>query len=215
MADGDAASPPGAAPPGRRERSKAANRIAILDAARAVFGELGFGAATVRDIVRRTGLSVGAFYNYFRSKEEVYAALADDGARRFRPRLRAVHDATPDFETYVARAVRAYFEFLVEEEDDWRARQPAEGPRQPTVRAETPEMMAVFDEVRADIAAAARRDGPDVDADYLAGALIAVTREVGDRMLERRPIDVDGAVAFTVRLLLQGCGGWLAREAPR
>ena len=60
--------------PGKREQTKTANRLAILDAARVVFGEMGFEAATVRDIIRRTPLSVGAFYNYFRSKEEVYDA---------------------------------------------------------------------------------------------------------------------------------------------
>ncbi len=75
--------------PGKRERTKVANRQAILDAARAVFGELGYEAATVRDIIRRTGLASGTFYNYYKSKEEVFDALADDGARRFRPILRA------------------------------------------------------------------------------------------------------------------------------
>ena len=45
--------------PGKREQTKLANRQAILDAARAVFRELGYEVATVRDIIRRTGLSVG------------------------------------------------------------------------------------------------------------------------------------------------------------
>ena len=44
---------------GKREQTKLANRRAILDAARQVFGELGYEAATVRDIIRRTNLSVG------------------------------------------------------------------------------------------------------------------------------------------------------------
>ena len=46
--------------------------------------------------------------------------------------------------------------------------------------------------------------GARPDADYLAGALIALVREVGDRMLERRPIDVDGAAEFTVTLTAVG-----------
>src|SRR5439155_26452791 len=50
---------------GRREATKQANRPAILDAARDVFAQLGYGAATVRDIVRRTDLATGTFYNYF------------------------------------------------------------------------------------------------------------------------------------------------------
>ena len=89
--------------PGKREQTKLANRQAILDAARAVFRELGYEAATVRDIIRRTGLSVGAFYNYYRSKEEVFAALADDGARRFRPILHAEYLKADDFEILPAR----------------------------------------------------------------------------------------------------------------
>ena len=50
---------------GRRERTKQANRAAILDAARDVFAEIGYGAATVRDVIRRTGLAAGTVYNYF------------------------------------------------------------------------------------------------------------------------------------------------------
>src|SRR4029079_16907220 len=76
-------------PIGKRERAKAANREAILVATRRVFAQLGYDAATVRDIIRGTELASGTFYNYFRSKEEVYEALADDGAARFTQILRA------------------------------------------------------------------------------------------------------------------------------
>ena len=74
---------------GKREETKRANRSAILDAARSVFAEMGYEAASVRDIIRRTPLSVGAFYNYYRSKEVVYEALAADGARRQQSRRAA------------------------------------------------------------------------------------------------------------------------------
>src|SRR5579862_9591601 len=93
--------------PGKRELTKAANRQTILQAAREVFSEMGFDAATVRDIIRRTNLSVGAFYNYYRSKEEVFDALADDGARRFRPILHALSEKSTDFESYLRAGMRA------------------------------------------------------------------------------------------------------------
>ena len=93
--------------PGKRERTKTANRQAILDAAREVFGELGYDAATVRDIIRRTGLASGTFYNYYKSKEEVFDALADDGARRFRPLLRAESEKAVDFPSFVRGAILA------------------------------------------------------------------------------------------------------------
>jgi AcrR family transcriptional regulator len=94
---------------GKREQTKLANRRAILDAAREVFAELGHESATVRDIIRRTGLASGTFYNYFRSLDEVFEALADDGAARFRPILRACWEASNTFEGYVRAAIQAYF----------------------------------------------------------------------------------------------------------
>jgi len=190
--------------PGKRERTKVANRQAILDAARGVFGELGYDAATVRDIIRRTGLASGTFYNYYRSKEEVFEALADDGARRFRPILRDQFEAADSFADYLRGAVRAYFEFIANEHESWQARRPA-SERQPHMQVETPEMHRVFEEVRDSFVAAMERgDAPRVDADYLAAAAIAIAREIGQHMLERRPVDIDKATDFTVNLILGG-----------
>jgi AcrR family transcriptional regulator len=188
---------------GKREQSKLANRLAILDAARDVFGELGFEAATVRDIIRRTNLSVGAFYNYYRSKDEVFDALADEGARRFRPILRAQSAKATDFESYLRAAVRAYFDFLASEQEAWMVSAAARGPAPHT--RNTPEILAVFEEVRTVMADVMDRGlAPKVDLDYLVAACIAVAREVGDKMMERRPMDVDSASDFVVRLILGG-----------
>ena len=56
-------------------------------------------------------------------------------------------------------------------------------------------------------------DAPLVDADYLATASIAIAREIGQKMLERRPIDIDKATDFTVNLILGGVTA-LPRETP-
>jgi AcrR family transcriptional regulator len=198
--------------PGKREQTKAANRLAILDAAREVFGEIGFEAATVRDIVRRSGLSVGAFYNYYRSKDEVFDALADEGARRFKPILLAQSAKATDFESYLRAAVRAYFDFIAAEHEAsplWAA----DGEAPPRARS-TPEILAVFEEVRRVFSAIMDRDlSASVDIDYLAASCIAVAREIGDRMIERRPVDVTGATDFVVRLILGGLPH-LPRSAP-
>ena len=188
--------------PGKREQTKLANRLAILDAAREVFGEMGFEAATVRDIIRRTNLSVGAFYNYYRSKEEVFDALADDGARRFRPILHALSEQSTDFESYLRSAVRAYFDFMAGEHDSWMPH----GSKEPSPHVRnTPEILAVFEEVRSVFANVIERGlAPKVDLDFLAAGCIAVAREIGDRMMARQPVDVDGATEFVVRLILGG-----------
>jgi AcrR family transcriptional regulator len=188
--------------PGKREQTKLANRQAILGAAREVFREMGFEAATVRDIIRRTGLSVGAFYNYYRSKEEVVAALADDGAGRFRPILHAAYLQATDFESYVRGAIQAYFEFIVAEDHTWGERGKPLDPN-PISPRNTPEMLAVHEEVRMALTGVMERGlAPRVDVDYLTTACIAIVRDVGDRMLLRDPVDLAGATEFCVSLIL-------------
>jgi AcrR family transcriptional regulator len=195
-------------PAGKREQTKVQNRQAILDAAREVFGELGYETATVRDIIRRTGLAAGTFYNYYRSKEEVFAALADDGARRFAPILKAIRaQASGDFEAFVGRALQAYFDFIADEHQSWTARRPPDEPHV-HIQGETPETTAVFNEVRdAMEQAIAGREGHLSDPIFMAASCIAVAREIGDRMLERRPIDTRSAAEFATAMILNGLKG--------
>jgi AcrR family transcriptional regulator len=47
-------------------------RQRIVDAAIKVFGEMGYQRATVQDVVRESGLSVGAVYTYFKNKEQLF-----------------------------------------------------------------------------------------------------------------------------------------------
>jgi hypothetical protein len=49
-----------------------------------------------------------------------------------------------------------------------------------------------------------RDHAPPVDLDYLTSACIAVAREIGDKMLERRPVNTEGAADFAVKLILGG-----------
>jgi len=51
-------------------------RDRIVSAALRVFTERGYGA-TIQDVVRDSGLSVGAIYTYFKSKEELFLACCD------------------------------------------------------------------------------------------------------------------------------------------
>lgn len=191
-------------PAGKRELTKVANRQAILDAARKVFGELGYETATVRDIIRGTGLAAGTFYNYFKSKDEVYLALASEGARQFAPLLKAQRAQSAGWEEFVHAAIEAYFLFLADAHRSWLSQRPA-GEVQPHVHGETPEMAAVFKEVREAIVEE-MNDG-EADPDYLAAACIAIARDVGEKMLARRPIDTKGATAFAVAMIQGGLKG--------
>ncbi|MBQ2481666.1 MAG: TetR family transcriptional regulator, partial [Treponema sp.] len=47
----------------------------ILEVARAEFLEKGFRGASLREVVKKAGVTTGAFYGYFKSKEELFDAL--------------------------------------------------------------------------------------------------------------------------------------------
>jgi AcrR family transcriptional regulator len=188
---------------GKRERTKASNRAAILEAARDVFAELGFDAATVRDIVRRTDLASGTFYNYFPDKESVLRALLEESARQWRRRVRVARAQARSLEDFVGGGYRAFFSFIADDPTLFAVlRRNA-----PIIRAlvEDPMLGAGLDELLADVHAAMERGRmPPVDAEYMTAAMAGVGFEVGIRMVEREPVDVDGATAFATALFLGG-----------
>ncbi|MEJ3742108.1 TetR/AcrR family transcriptional regulator [Actinomycetes bacterium KLBMP 9797] len=56
----------------------AARRQQILDAARVCFSRNGFHATSMQDVIAEAGLSVGAVYRYFKSKQELVTAIAEE-----------------------------------------------------------------------------------------------------------------------------------------
>jgi AcrR family transcriptional regulator len=189
--------------PGRREATKQANRAAILEAARDVFADLGYGAATVRDIVRRTDLATGTFYNYFPDKEAVFRALLEEVARQARERVRAARREATDVDGFVRDGYRAYFGFLASDRTTFEIMRRNAG----TIRAlfETPALGAGTEELETDLRAGiAAGVVPEHDARYMAAAMVGAGFEIAVRMLESDPPDVDGAVDFAATLFLGG-----------
>jgi AcrR family transcriptional regulator len=50
-------------------------RNRLLDAGRAVFAEVGYGGATVDDVIERASTSRATFYRYFRNKNDLFVEL--------------------------------------------------------------------------------------------------------------------------------------------
>jgi AcrR family transcriptional regulator len=66
-----------------------ARRTQILLAACTCFASKGFHQTTVRDICKEAGLSAGAVYGYFKSKDEIIEALAELGRKNTRSLIEA------------------------------------------------------------------------------------------------------------------------------
>jgi AcrR family transcriptional regulator len=189
--------------PGKREATKVANRAAILESARAVFAELGYGQASVRDIVRRTDLAAGTFYNYFPDKESVLRALVEDNSAVVQERLREARARAETMEDFVRDGYRVYFEYIVEDRPTFELMRRNSG----TIREllDEPALGAGVHDLEDDLRERVRRgDLAPVDVEYVAAAMAGVGVEVGMRMIERDPADVAGATDLAVALFLGG-----------
>lgn len=197
---------------GKREETKASNRQAIIDAARRVFAELGYGATTVRDIIRATDLASGTFYNYFKSKEEVFQALQDETALRVRPRLRAERIRARNFEEFISGSFRTFFDFVKNDRTTF-ATMRSNHPEMSRVRIDTPEVIAGFDELRADLEVAIENGVvPDTDPNLLMASIVGVAFEVAHEMLTR-DLAAEDTAKFATALFLGGVQALPKRKA--
>jgi len=187
----------------KREKTKVQNRQAILEAAREVFAEVGVGAASIREIVRRTNLASGTFYNYFTSKEDVFQALLDESALSVRPELTAERLGATTIDAFIEGCFRVFFDSLVSDQAMFAVLRRNSGTLR--VRMHTPQMLVAFEELEIDLERAIGQGLlPNIDTDYLSSALIGVAFEVGDRMLCRAVPDPQEAARFATALTLSG-----------
>ncbi|WP_210492253.1 TetR/AcrR family transcriptional regulator [Patulibacter sp. SYSU D01012] len=200
-----ASSPGDGRPVGKRERAKAANREEIRAAAIDAFTELGFGATTVRDIVRRTSLASGTFYNYYADKDAILAELVDEHVGEADARMTAAraHATTP--REAIELGAAAYFALLVERPEllamfrrnagTMRSRA-AGGPLGPVIAG-----------LRADLERLAAGHGAQLDTELLAAGVIGAGMEIAMRFAEGGGEDPAPAVAALRALLLEGILG--------
>jgi AcrR family transcriptional regulator len=100
-------------------------RRQILDTGLVLFREKGFDSTTIREIATKAGLSLGAAYYYFTSKEAIVAAYYDyvqtqhlerarqafETAKTFKQRLLAAYHTKIDVMEGDERLLRALFRF--------------------------------------------------------------------------------------------------------
>jgi AcrR family transcriptional regulator len=96
-------------------------RRQILDAARRCFGRKGFHQTSMQDVFKESGLSAGAVYRYFKSKEEIVHAIGVENQGIIAGLLKEIlsEDALPPLDEVVGRLVQR-IETLLAEEDALR-----------------------------------------------------------------------------------------------
>ena len=88
--------------------TKEERRQSLLECAKAVFGEKGYHAAKVEDIVERAGVARGTFYLYFENKRATFTEILDDLVRRFQDAVRRIDPSLPIRPQVLANVRRTY-----------------------------------------------------------------------------------------------------------
>ena len=81
-------------------------RERLLDAAKALIHKHGFKQTTLADIAQESGVPLGNVYYYFKSKDDIAAAVIDEHVGNFRAAAQELEEAEPDPRKRLARFVK-------------------------------------------------------------------------------------------------------------
>lgn len=82
----------------------------ILDAARLQIAEGGYLALNMRAIARGAGVSPGTLYQYFSTKEEIFATLYAEAIEAYNARIAPICAAATDLESFLVDIAAAYLD---------------------------------------------------------------------------------------------------------
>ena len=195
-------------PSERRAVNRKNNQNAILDATCDVFAEIGYGGTTVRDIIRRSNLASGTFYNYFDSKEAVFNALSEEIGTELRQLLRDVRQRATSFDGFIEAMFLTYFSYYVNNRENYMLTRSNRGRDGMNEVMQGPQVRAGLAELSKDIhRAIAEGVIPQLDVEFLTASLGGVAFSILDEIMEREPLDPEAAAQFATRLFMVGTRG--------
>jgi TetR/AcrR family transcriptional regulator, fatty acid metabolism regulator protein len=102
-------------------KRKEAHRAKLLQIAIRLFGKQGYHATTVPTIVRESASSTGAFYFYFRNKDDIFACALEAIGKQIADALNnAMASARGDTISQMRVAVETFILYLAEHPDEAR-----------------------------------------------------------------------------------------------
>lgn len=93
-------------------------RLEIIKAAEMLFAEKGFENTAVSEIVKSIGVAQGTFYYYFKSKEDVFSAIAETAMEKLTEALRLIaEDSSLKVLEKIGKIIDDGFEFQIRKKD--------------------------------------------------------------------------------------------------
>jgi AcrR family transcriptional regulator len=96
----------------RKEKEKTRHKAEILNAALNLFSDNGFGNVSMQDIAAKAEFSVGALYNFFAGKEQLFSELMDDCSDKVYQRLSPILDSSKPEDEKIRTFIRANTKLL-------------------------------------------------------------------------------------------------------
>ncbi len=96
----------------RKEREHTMRRMEILSHAEAIFASKGFYKATVAEIAEASGFAVGTLYQFFQSKEQLFAAMAAEKIDLFYREIKEAVAMEKNVIGKIRALVKAHFRFV-------------------------------------------------------------------------------------------------------
>jgi AcrR family transcriptional regulator len=98
------------------EERRARTRTRLLEAAYRLFAVHGADAPTIDDIIAEAEVARGTFYNHFKTRDEIFGAVADDIATSINAAIRPAIAGMPDVAARLALAFRMFVRFAIADE---------------------------------------------------------------------------------------------------
>lgn len=177
-------------------------RDRLLQAGAEVFTTLGLEAATVRDLVKASGLAQGSFYNHFDTKEAVFDALVEPLVEEVRAAVAQAQGAATSAEAFVREGFRAYVAVLAAhpgaiplvERNLGRFRTAMEG---------SPSFQGLVGDIQGQLEARQRQGlFRSFDAGWMAWSMVATAVEVVLQAARAGRLDLEAVTAFLTDLFL-------------
>jgi AcrR family transcriptional regulator len=97
---------------GKRESQKQYLRERLLSEALALFSEKGLEKTTVADIVEKTGIARGTFYNYFNDTNDLFDALIDQLNGNIKEAIQTTRRESDNVYDYLYGTFKSYFDLI-------------------------------------------------------------------------------------------------------
>jgi len=191
---------------GARETNKTKNRQAIIEAGIRVFISKGVSEATVRDIIRSTGLASGTFYNYFNSKEEVLVAIFNDFAKEIGKSVRDDNVQPNNFEEFLRIKLTRFFKFVSSKPEIFMIMSNNHNLVN-NFSINTPQIILEIDYLKEEINDYIKKGVfPNFDVDLFALVVRPITDSLAQEMMSQKKIDINKYTEKCINFLTKGLG---------